>query len=163
MLTHDIHPFGDISEVGFKLFLSACMNLAQNSQGKINVDNILPHPTTVSRSVEFHTRKVLKRLEEETKSVMEEQVSAALTAGTISEDHTKLSFSALILYCVDYKCNLRHTMMCRKEIPQGNQRADGSIKIETLKIMGEHRVSNEALTNCRFFFTTGNWPGNSGA
>ena len=101
MCALDIQPFGAISGVGVERFLITSMGLAQNTQGEINVDDILPHPTTVIRSVEFHARKARKRLEEEIKSVMVEQVIAVLTVGAIAEDHTKVSFSALMFHCVD--------------------------------------------------------------
>ena len=51
MCALDIRPFVAISGVGFKRFLGVAMKLSQNVKGKINVDEMLPHPTTVSRNV----------------------------------------------------------------------------------------------------------------
>ena len=91
MHTLDIQNFEAIYRVGFKWFLNARMSVAQNVQYKINVDVILPCPTVVIRNAWFHAEKVRKCLVEEMKSVIDEQVSATLTAGMTIEDCTKTS------------------------------------------------------------------------
>eukprot|EP00957_Ditylum_brightwellii_P094893 7226908-Ditylum_brightwellii.AAC.2 len=58
MCALDIQPFTPISGVDFRGLLKVCMNIAQNVEDKIDVDKILPHPTTVSWNVDIHAGKV---------------------------------------------------------------------------------------------------------
>ena len=115
MCALDLRPFIALSGVGFKGLLRVCMTLAQNVQGIINVDDILPHPVTVSRNVDFYAGEIRKCLAKEMKSVMDERVSVSFTTDMKTEDYTKTSYSALTSHYIDSKWNLRHPTMGCKE------------------------------------------------
>ena len=163
MCALDLRPFIALSGVGFKGLLRVCMTLAQNVQGIINVDDILPHPVTVSRNVDFYAGEVRKCLAKEMKSVMDERVSVSFTTDMTTEDYTKTSYSALTSHYIDSKWNLRHPTMGCKEFPEDNQHTAVNIKNETLKILGEYGISDKTLQNCGCVFTTDNGSGNTGA
>ena len=162
MCALDLRPFAAISGVGFKGLLGVCMNIAQNVQGKIDIDEILPHPSTVSRNVEILAGKVRKCLAEEMKSVMDELVSVSFTTDMTTEDYTKASYSALTSHYIDSEWNLRHPTMGCKEFPQDNRHTATNIKTETLKILGQYGITDETLQDCRCVFTTDNGSGNTG-
>ena len=47
----DLRPFFAIFGKGFKGLLTVCMNISQNKIGKIDVDDLLPHPNTASCNI----------------------------------------------------------------------------------------------------------------
>ena len=77
----------------------------------IDIKNILPHPTTVSRNVETYTAKVRKCLAEEMKCVMDERVIVAFTTEMVTKDYTKKLYLELTSHYIDPECNLRHPKM----------------------------------------------------
>eukprot|EP00957_Ditylum_brightwellii_P198954 15164864-Ditylum_brightwellii.AAC.1 len=57
MVTLDICPFVTIAGTGFKKFLHVCMEIAQDVHGKVNLQDLLPHATTISQNVKTYADK----------------------------------------------------------------------------------------------------------
>ena len=68
-------PFFAISGQDFKLFLIACINIAQNKTGEIDFDDLLLHPNTVSRNIFKYEAEAKQGLVVEIDTLISELVS----------------------------------------------------------------------------------------
>lgn len=70
--TTDIRPFDTIIGKGFIDFSQELLNIGRrNSSYNVNIHDILPHPTTISRNIDYEYNKALKCIiPEVTKAIM---------------------------------------------------------------------------------------------
>ena len=68
------------------------MDIARNVQGKIDTQDLLPYPTTVSQNVDFYADKARQALREMMQSILEEFVGIAFTTDMTTDQYDRLCY-----------------------------------------------------------------------
>ena len=93
----DNRSFEKIRGVGFKALVDEIIDVAfkYNASGKFTADDILPHPTTVSRYVTEEAKKIKERLISKTKPILTQQ-GGGITFDFWEEEYTKTSYLGML-------------------------------------------------------------------
>ena len=162
MVALNLCPFVTIAGTGFKEFLHVCMEIAQDVQGKVDLQDLLPHATTISQNVKTYADKAREGLAAELKCILEEHIGVTFTTDMTTKDFTKISYSALTCHYIDSKWKLYNVVMGCKESPFKSHTAE-NIKTKTLNILHQYNVSESNLRESKSVFVTDNGSGNTGA
>ena len=101
MCALDLRPFTEIAGDGFRGLLIVCTDIAQNVQGKIDIQDLLPHPTTISQNLDVYADKVRQALKGAIQYILEEFLCTVFTTDMTTEYYTKTSYSALTSHYIN--------------------------------------------------------------
>ena len=99
LVCKDIRPFEIITGQGFKEFAQEMINI-DATYGTVSVDNLLPHPTTLSRNVVKKAESVKNDLSLKLKFIFE-MTGGAFTTDMWTDDYRKVSYISLTVHYID--------------------------------------------------------------
>lgn len=134
----DIRPFEIIKGLGFK---KLCQSLIQigAQYGNIKVDDILPHPTTISRHLIETAECIRQKLLPEISAVMELGICAA-TTDMWTDDYKKIPYITLTIQFIDNRWVLNTKVLFTCSFPNEDKKTGDNIRRELIK-----RFSNFGL------------------
>ncbi len=95
----DLHSFDIIVGEGFREFSQEMINISA-TYGCLSVDNLFPHPTTISRNVIKEAELVKSKLAIKLKDVFE-LVGGAFTTDIWTDDYRKISYISLTVHYIN--------------------------------------------------------------
>lgn len=103
----DIRPYSLVKDRGLKSYSKLLLSLGSKFGANLNVDSLLPHPTTLYRNVENSYATHFAKLKCDISAIR--NVGYALTCDLWSENYSKISYLALTVHFIvdgDYKSKL---------------------------------------------------------
>lgn len=94
----DIRPFSLVKDNGLKAYSKLMLSLGNKFGTSLNIDSLLPHPTTIHRNVDNSYSTHFAKLKSEISSLPE--IGYALTCDLWTENFSKISYLALTLHFV---------------------------------------------------------------
>ena len=119
--------------------------------GTLPVDDLFPHPTTVSRNVIKSAESVKSNLTHKLKDIFE-LVGGAFTTDMWTDDYRKISYISLTVHYIDENWQLKEQILAASKFPDVRYTAE-QIKKVILGILKSYNLIPE-VTMKRFIFVT---------
>lgn len=147
MCCKDLRPFDIVSGEGFVNFAQTLVNIGVKN-GNINVTDILPHPTTISRHVTETADNLRSQLVLEINKKVKEGLCAAST-DMWTDDYRKKSFVAVTVHYFDDDWQLASKLLYTCDFP--NERKTGiNIRKELFRRFSQFGLNNDAIEKITF-------------
>lgn len=147
MCSKDLRPFDILSGEGFIHFAQTLINIGAK-RGVINVSDILPHPTTVSRN----TVETAEKLRRESIPYLNEKIIKGFCSASTdmwTDDFRKRSFTAVTLHYFDEEWNLISKLLFTCIFPD-ESKTGFNIRKEIINRFTKLGFSTDALEKMTF-------------
>lgn len=102
-VVQDIRPYSIVNDAGLKEYSKLLLSFGIKFGSNLNVDALIPHPTTISRNVENSYIIQFNKLHSEISSIRE--IGYSLTCDLWTENFSKISYLALTCHFImDGEC-----------------------------------------------------------
>ena len=149
LVCKDIRPFEIIVGQGFKEFAQEMINIGA-IYGNLPVDNLFPHPTTLSRNV-IKKAEVKNDLSTRLKYVFE-LVGGAFTTDMWTDDYRKVSYISLTVHYIDENWQICEQTLAASKFPDVSHTSE-QIKKVVLGILNSYNLIPD-ITMKKFTFVT---------
>lgn len=150
LICKDIRPFEIIAGQGFREFTQEMINIGA-TYGALSVDNLLPHPTTLSRNVIKSAESAKNELKSKLKYVFE-LIGGAFTTDMWTDDYRKVSYISLTVHYIDENWQMNEQILAASKFPDVSHTAE-QIKKVVLGILSSYNLIPE-ITMKKFTFVT---------
>ena len=150
LVCKDIRPFEIITGQGFKEFAQEMINIGA-TYGTVSVDNLLPHPTTLSRNVVKKAESVKNDLSLKLKFIFE-MTGGAFTTDMWTDDYRKVSYISLTVHYIDENWQINEQVLAASKFPDVSHTAE-HIKKVILGILSSYNLIPD-VTMRKFTFVT---------
>jgi|SRR3954454_10207094 hypothetical protein len=146
----DLRPFEIISGQGFREFAQEMINIG-SIYGCLQVDDLFPHPTTISRNIIKEADAVKTSLKTTLKDIFE-LVGGAFTSDMWTDDYRKISYISLTVHYIDESWQMKEQILAASKFPDVRHTAD-NIKKVLLNILKGYNLVPDSTMN-RYTFVT---------
>lgn len=146
----DLRPFEIVTGQGFKDFAQEMINIGF-TYGSIQVDELLPHPTTISRNIIKDAEAIKSSLKVLLKDIFD-MVGGAFTTDMWTDDYRKISYISLTVHYIDEDWQMREQVLAASKFPDVRHTAD-NIKKTILNILKSYNLIPDT-TMKRYTFVT---------
>jgi hypothetical protein len=150
LVCKDLRPFEIILGKGFKEFSQEMINIGA-TYGNLSVDELFPHPTTISRNVIKNADSAKTALALKLKNVFQ-FVGGAFTTDMWTDDYRKISYISLTVHYIDENWQLVEQILAASKFPDVRHTAE-QIKKVILGILKCYNLIPDT-TMKRFTFVT---------
>ena len=151
LVCKDIRPFEIISGQGFREYSQELINIGA-TYGSLSVDDLLPHPTTVSRNVIKDAELVKATLASNLKIIFQE-VGGAFTTDMWTDDYRKISYISLTVHYIE-NWQLKEQVLAVSKFPNVSHTAE-QIKKVVLGILRSYNLTSEIMKRSIFVTDSG--------
>lgn len=145
----DLRPFEIIEGKGFRDFSQEMINIGAKF-GQIQVNDLFPHPTTISRNVIKSAEKIKLDLGFKLKNIFY-NFGGAFTTDMWTDDYKKLSYISLTVHYIE-NWNLNEQVLAISKFPNISHTADNIRKVIFEILKNYNLVPNRTMKN--FVFVT---------
>jgi hypothetical protein len=146
----DLHPFEIILGSGFREFSQEMINIGATYE-TLPVDDLFPHPTTISRNIAKEAESVKSTLTLKLKDIFQ-LVGGAFTTDMWTDDYRKISYISLTVHYIDENWQLKEQILAASKFPEVKHTAE-QIKKTILGILKGYNLIPE-VTMKKFIFVT---------
>jgi hypothetical protein len=150
LVCKDLRPFEIILGEGFREFSQEMINIGA-TYGTLSVDELFPHPTTISRNVIKKAESAKTALALKLKDVFQ-FTGGAFTTDMWTDDFRKLSYISLTVHYIDENWQLKEQVLAASKFPDVRHTSD-QIKRVILGILKGYNLIPDT-TMKRFAFVT---------
>lgn len=150
LVCKDLRPFEIIAGQGFREFSQEIINIGA-TYGSLSVDDLFPHPTTISRNVIKNAESVKSKLALKLKDVFE-LVGGAFTTDMWTDDYRKISYISLTVHYIDENWQLTEQILAASKFPDVRHTSE-QIKKVILGILKGYNLIPD-VTMKKFTFVT---------
>jgi hypothetical protein len=150
LVCKDLRPFEIIIGQGFREFAQEMINIGA-TYGILPVNDLFPHPTTISRNVIKQAESVKNDLALKLKYVFELN-GGAFTTDMWTDDYRKISYISLTVHYIDQNWQLNEQVLAASKFPDTSHTAENIKKI-ILSILSSYNLIPE-VTMKKFMFVT---------
>jgi hypothetical protein len=150
LVCKDIRPFEIIVGQGFREFAQEMINIGA-TYGTLSVNNLFPHPTTLSRNVVKQAESVKNDLSSKLKYVFE-LTGGAFTTDMWTDDYRKVSYISLTVHYIDENWQICEQVLAASKFPDVSHTAE-HIKKTVLSILSNYSLIPD-ITMKKFTFVT---------
>ncbi|KAL2091651.1 hypothetical protein ACEWY4_013914 [Coilia grayii] len=147
----DIRPYDLVAGKGFSDILQHFVNVAAK-YGKFDVNDILPHPTTVSRHVEGRAQALRASVAAEIKPIIE-TYGCAITTDIWTEDYHKCSFISGTIHYTNNNFDLISRVLFAAPFETGVSKTGENIRILLFQKLCEFGIDTSLLSDRVVFVT----------
>jgi len=115
MCAKDCRPFSTVAGEGFKNLAQELLDIGA-TKGKINANDLLPHPTTISRNVRAVTEGLREKVIPEVDAKMSKG-QCHCTSDMWCDKHTHLSYIAVTAHYIDNEWAMKNTLLLLNDYP----------------------------------------------
>jgi hypothetical protein len=119
----DLRPFEIITGSGFREFAQEMINIG-SVHGRISIDDLLPHPTTVSRNVIKAAESIKSSLAGKLTNVFQ-KTGGAFTTDLWTDDYNKISYISLTVHYIE-NWDLKDQVLAAVKFPENNHTAENT-------------------------------------
>ncbi|CAJ0851345.1 4781_t:CDS:2, partial [Entrophospora sp. SA101] len=119
----DLRPFEIINGSGFREFAQEMINIG-SVHGCISIDNLLPHPTTVSRNVIKAAESIKSSLAGKLTDIFQ-KTGGAFTTDLWTDDYNKISYISLTVHYIE-NWDLKDQVLAAVKFPEDNHTAENT-------------------------------------
>lgn len=146
----DLRPFDIIIGQGFREFSQELINIG-SIYGCLKVDDLLPHPTTVSRNIIKEAESVKSNITDKLKDIFELN-GGAFTSDMWTDDYRKISYISLTVHYIDENWELKEQILAASKFPDVRHTAE-QIKKTILSILKTYNLIPD-ITMKKYTFVT---------
>lgn len=150
LVCKDLRPFEIIVGQGFREFSQEMINIGA-TYGNLSVDNIFPHPTTISRNIIKKAESIKLDLTIKLKDIFQ-HVGGAFTTDMWTDDYRKVSYISLTVHYIDENWQLKEQILAASKFPDVRHTAE-QIKKVILNILKSYNLVPD-VTMKKFVFVT---------
>ncbi|KAL4097820.1 hypothetical protein QTP88_022528 [Uroleucon formosanum] len=122
----DIKPMYSIEGEGFKQFGQFLLDVGAK-YGKIDIADILPHPTTVSRHIETTTKELRNNIFKDLFFIIEKKYCAS-TCDLWTDDFRRNSYMSITLHYIDDNWELNNRLLHTGQFPMNESKTGDNIR-----------------------------------
>lgn len=146
----DLRPFDIITDQGFKELAQEMINIG-STYGCFRVDDLFPHPTTISRHLIKEADSVKSSLIVKLKDIFELN-GGAFTSDMWTDDYRKISYISLTVHYIDENWQLKEQILAASKFPELRHTAE-QIKRTIFNILKSYNLIPD-VTMKRYTFVT---------
>lgn len=150
LVCKDLRPFEIITGQGFREFSQEMINIG-SIHGCLQVDDLFPHPTTISRNIVKNAESFKIKIANTLKDIFE-LVGGAFTTDLWTDDYRKISYISLTVHYIDESWQLREQILAASKFPDVRHTAD-HIKKVILNILKGYNLAPDSSMK-RYMFVT---------
>jgi hypothetical protein len=122
LVCKDLRPFEIIVGQGFREFSQEMIDIG-SKYGSLQVDNLFPHPTTISRNIIKNADSLKKKIAESLKDIFE-LVGGAFTTDMWTDDYRKISYISLTVHYMDETWQIKDQILAASKFSDVRHTAD---------------------------------------
>jgi hypothetical protein len=126
LVCKDLRPFEIIIGDGFREFSQEMINLGTKF-GQLQIDELFPHPTTISRNIITEAEKIKLILATKLKNIFQ-KTGGAFTTDMWTDDYRKLSYISLTVHYIE-NWELKEQVLAISKFPNISHTAENIKKI----------------------------------
>lgn len=146
----DLRPFEIITGQGFREFAQEMINIG-SKYGYLQVDELFPHPTTISRNIIKSADFLKKKIALNLKDIFE-IVGGAFTSDMWTDDYRKISYISLTVHYIDDTWKMKEQILAASKFPDVRHTADNIKKVILNILKGYNLVPDSSMK--RYTFVT---------
>lgn len=150
LVCKDLRPFEIIVGQGFREFSQEMINIGA-TYGNLSVNELFPHPTTISRKIIKNAESTKADLALKLKDIFN-LVGGAFTTDMWTDDYRKVSYISLTVHYTDENWQLNEQILAASKFPDVKHTAD-QIKKLILSILKSYNLIPD-VTMKKFTFVT---------
>ena len=145
-----MRPFEIITGQGFREFAQEMINIG-SIHGCLQVDDLFPHPTTISRNIIKDADSLKIKIANTLKEIFE-LVGGAFTTDLWTDDYRKISYISLTVHYIDESWQIKEQILAASKFPDVRHTAD-QIKKVILNLLKTYNLVPESSMK-RYTFVT---------
>lgn len=149
LICKDLCPFDIVTGQGFREFSQELINIG-STYGRLQVDDLFPHPTTISRNLIKDADSMKSNLKSKLKSIFELN-GGAFTSDMWTDDYRKISYISLTVHYIE-DWQLKEQVLAASKFPELRHTAE-NIKKTILSILKSYDLVPD-VTMKKYTFVT---------
>ncbi len=147
--SQDLRPFDIIGGGGFQTFCQDLLRLQHQHKALLKIEDILPHPTTVSR----HIRDSADNIRQQISSSLQEAIastSVSFTSDMWTDSHQKRSFLMITAHWISENFELQNKVIATEEFDAAEKKTGANIRSAVNAIFSAYGITTDQLKKCTF-------------
>jgi hypothetical protein len=143
----DLRPFETVAGDGFVSMAQSLLNLQHKHNTLLQAKDILPHPTTVSRSVDDREAIVISELSALIQQAFSNTGHVSFTSDMWTDAHRQRSYITITTHWITDDWTLISRVICTEQFDPTEKKTGVNVKAAILAVFSTYGVTNVQLDN----------------